>query len=183
MAPQPVAEQPMPRSVRTWLVTLSVIVGVQLVLVVAAAMAGMFLYWDSYGVLGGYEDSFGNTEMVATEIEMLVEDGDVDGYMELYGTDDTSYDADEVRSDFEATVASFDASATAPVDYSVDAAMLYEDEETGEKIAQMTLTAYDWNTGNMVGRRMVVFVLYDDMPEIVLTGKEGRELGNAETLW
>lgn len=183
VAPQPQAEPPMPRSVRTWLMTLSIIVGVQLLLVVAAALAGMFVWWGSYGALGGYDDSFNNMETVATEIEMLVQDGDVEGYMDLYGADDSSYDADEVRDDFEKTTASFDASATMPVDYSVDSAMLYEDEETGETIAEMMLTAYDWNTGNMIGRRMVVWVLYDELPEVVLTGKEGRELGNAETLW
>lgn len=176
------AEAPVPRWVRTWLMTLSVTVGVLVLLVVGSVMVGLVTWWGSYSLIGGYGDSFADTESVATEIELLLQDGDVDGYMDLYRAEDDSYDVDKVRADFVKTVESLDESATT-IDYSVEQATLYEDETSGEKVARMTLSAYDWNTGNPVGRPMTVWAVYEELPNVVLTGKEGRELGNAEMLW
>lgn len=179
----PATAPQMPRTVRTWLIVLSVIVSVQLLLTVGSIVAAMCVGWGSYGLFGaGMDDSYTSTEAVATQLELLLQDGDVDGYMDLYRADDASVELDEVRADFEKTVESLESTSTT-LDYSIEQATLYEDEESGEQVAHMVFAGYDWETGGSVGRRMSIWVLYDELPDVVLTGKEGRELDSGEMLW
>ena len=88
---------------------------------------------------------------------------------------------DRVRAEFETVLASVDASAS--IDYSADQVVRFTDKETDERILRMDLAAYNWNTGNQIGRGITVWVLEEELPEVVLTGRKGRELDGGEYVW
>lgn len=181
MTDQPIMEAPVTparvvdRGARIWLIILSVAVGMQALVLLAggvyivASISGM-------GLFGMPDDeAFLQTQRVGTEISTLAQDGDVDGYMALYRDDDASVDRDKMRSDFEAVLASLESTDSVP-EYSVDTAVEYTDDATGEKVVSMSLSAFDYTTGEPRGRRMEVWVLYEELPDVVLTGDGDRDL-------
>lgn len=172
-----------PGWVRTWLIVLSVVVGLQLLLTIGGlivASLSVTAPFLMYGP-GGFDDTYMQADGVAQEITYLLQDDDVEGYMDLYPEDDPTVDREQVREDFERAVASLETSAS--IDYTADQVVRYEDGATGEEILRVDMSCYDWNTGEMIGRGLTVWVLADDLPETVLTGVDGRELGDAEYAW
>lgn len=167
-----------PAWVRTWLIILSVVVGLQVLFTCGA----LVLVGAATGAAGVFmDDSYIESEGVAQEISYLVEDGDLEGYLALYRDDDPTVDRDQVRAEFEKVAASVDASVSA--EYSADQVVRYEDKETGEELLRIDMSRYDWNTGNQLGRGLTVWVLAGDLPDVTLTGRKGRELSGGEYVW
>jgi len=167
-----------PQWVRNWLIALTVVVALQVLLtcgsVTFASLAASFVPF-------GMDDAYMDTEDVSQQLTYLVQDRDIDGYLELYRDDDATVDRDRVRAEFEKVLASVDASAS--IDYSADQVVRFTDKETDERILRMDLAAYNWNTGNQLGRGITVWVLEEELPEVVLTGRKGRELDGGEYVW
>ena len=187
-SPQSVMPEPLPvpagRGTRTWLITLSVIVGVQMVLIGCLGVAVAGSWFSPFGMMEMFPDdgAYLAGEAVASEVGYLIQTGDADGYMALFPDEDESVDREAARVEFEAVVDSLgDADAT--VEYTADQVVLYEDVATGDRIARVALSGYDFETGRVRGKRLTVWVLYDEVPDIVLTSREGRELGEGELLW
>lgn len=175
--PLPAREQ-VPNWVRNWLIALSVVMGIQVLAVCGSvAIAGL----AASSMPFAFDDSYMDSEDVATQLTYLVQDGDLEGYLELYRDDDASVDRDRVRAEFEKVLASVDTSAG--IDYSADQVVRFTDKETDERILRMDLAAYNWNTGNQLGRGITVWVLEEELPEVVLTGRKGRELDGGEYVW
>lgn len=169
---------PVPTWVRNWLIALSIVVGLQVLLTCGTmAVAGLAAGSLPFAV----DDSFMSSEDVAQQFTYLVQDGDVDGYLELYRDDDASVDRDRVRADFEKVLSSIDTSAG--VDYSADQVVRFTDKETGEQILRIDLAAYNWNTGNPIGRGVTLWALEEELPDVVLTGRKSRELDGGEYVW
>lgn len=187
----PAAPQPLPAvtpaetsKTRTWLLVLSIIVGVQVVLTLCMG-AGMMMYMAGPFGLGGWmpdDQAFMAGDAAASEVGYLIQTGDVDGYLDLFRPDDPSVDRDAVRAEFEAVLASAEATRTG-FEYMPDQVVLYKDQDSGEKIARVTISGTDWNTGMPRGKRLAVWVLVDELPEVVLTGREGRTLDQGSLAW
>lgn len=167
-----------PTWVRNWLIGLSVVLGLQtLFMCSAATLMGvaavpLILMADGSSVY---------SEDVARQFTYLVQDGDIDGYLELYKDNDASVERDHVRAEFERVLASIDTSAS--LTYSADQVVRFKDKKTGEKILRMDLAAYNWGTGNSIGRGITLWVLEDELPDIVLTGRNGRDLNSGDIVW
>lgn len=174
---QPVSSS-IPQWVRNWLIALTVIVALQVLLTCGTmTFAGLAASFVPFGM----DDAYMDTEDVSQQLTYLVQDRDIDGYLELYRDDDATVDRDRVRAEFEKVLASVDASAS--IDYSADQVVRFTDKETDERILRMDLAAYNWNTGNQLGRGITVWVLEEELPEVVLTGRKGRELDGGEYVW
>ena len=181
--PEPLAT-PAGRGTRTWLITLSVIMGVQMVLIGCLGVAALGSWLSPFSMVDVFPDdnAYMAGETVASEVGYLIQTADADGYMALYAEDDDTVDRDAVRAEFEAVIESLGETG-ATVEYTADQIVLYEDTATGDRIARIACSGYDYETGRVRGKRLTVWVLYDEIPDIVLTSRDGRELGRGELLW
>lgn len=168
-----------PGWVRTWLIVLSVVVGLQ----VLSSCGGLALMGAAVGATSMFmgDGYYLESEAVTREISYLVEDGDLEGYLDLYGDDDPTVDRDQVQAEFKKVLASVDASAS--IEYSADQVMRYTDKKSGEDILRIDMSRYNFNTGSRLGRGMSVWVLAEDLPDVTLTGRKGRELSGGELVW
>lgn len=184
--PQPLQVGPPAESskTRTWLLVLSIVVGVQLILTACMGVGMMMYVAGPFGLGGVFPDdqAFMVGDVVASEVGYLIQTGDMDGYLGLFETNDRSVDRDAVRAEFEAVLASAETTPTS-FEYTYDQVFLYEDQDSGEQLARVTISGMDWNTGTVRGKRLVVWVVVDELPDVVLTGREGRTLDQGRLAW
>lgn len=166
--------------VRAWLITLTVIVGIQLLLTIALIAVSAVGYFGFIGM--PMDGDYMQAETVAMDVGYYVSSQDVDGYMKLYPEDDPHVDRAAVREDFERVAESFVATETS-VDFTPDSIIVYEDEATDEKLAWITISAYDYDTGRPVGKRLKFWAVLGDDGVTVLTGNKDRALSDGESVW
>jgi hypothetical protein len=172
----PVVRDPL----RTWLTVLTIVVVIHLLITIVLGVGAAIYSTTYFGMAPG--DDYMQAEMIASDVGYYVSVGDVDGYMDLYARDDEHVDREAVRREFEQVAGSFDATQTSS-EFTSDQVVVYEDEETGETIVRITLSAYDYETGRPIGRRLSVWALLEDEFETVLTGPDGRQLSDGESVW
>ena len=160
---------------------LSVVAIVQSVVLLAMTLALMWTwfgpsFWDSEAVeFEEGPDYYSVAEEAAWDVDSLLDEGDVAGYLALYAPDDPSVDALEVRRAFEDSRADLGDGA---VDVTVGMTKVLEDQATGEIIVRVGLEAVG---ASGPSEKLTVYVLHGE-PSLTLTGIEGRELTQVEVV-
>ena len=128
------------------------------------------------------EELWMRSDEMAMEVGYFVVDGDLESYLDLYDPDDPHVDHAAVEADF-TEVAAKATERDGEVEYMSDMMPItYEDEATGETIVKVTVSGMDYDTGGPAGGRITLYVLVED-GEMMLTGKEGRDLSVTSSMY
>ncbi|PKQ38336.1 MAG: hypothetical protein CVT59_03690 [Actinobacteria bacterium HGW-Actinobacteria-1] len=177
--PQPVVAPPAQRKT---VIFLSIAVAIQSLIILGMVIVLAVVLFN-YGGLpwggGPDEEMMMLTEQVTSDVGYMLEERDVEGYMDLYDNGDTHVDLAKVRADFEK--AASETSGTLGFMSSMEY-MGYTDTKTDETILELTLGGQDPYSGMPQGGRLRVYVVQTD-DGWRLTGRTGRSLEPSDMYW